>query len=422
MQHFLAVLGDYHHKGRGIPKLYRVPDSVGSAFDIERPRFSMIFLMVRGPNPFCINASVSLYPTLIFTFVKSLQRQILGLLYNQARMYSKRRKPDSITPSRLDEYLANGWFRHAQQLFSKQFKENFSAFDDVIWLRHRLADFDCPSSFFKLLIEPGISYTIGHFDLTTEYEWLYQTSRGEDPLPSMDSLENILLGEACETIFDTRIIRVLYYGELVGAGFFDVGETSVANIIHFADPALDTLPIEHFLFYLTAQYAKAHGKTYLYTGYFLPNQGKSSCKLDYHRNSLEYFNAELQAWYPFRMFRDNNLPLGRMQRKLEELVTVLGEYEINAKVVANSCFSMNSGRHNSPFLVYIDSEDGFHGRMITFNTLDLNYYVFDTFSVEEDEIVDRNGHLYLSLTPELAVPVEWSPSPDKVAAALVTKG
>ena len=66
-------------------------------------------------------------------------------------MFAQVHCPDALTPGELDSYLANGWFRMGQSIFTTNFLNFRNNFYSAIWLRIDLLNFNGDSTQQKLV-------------------------------------------------------------------------------------------------------------------------------------------------------------------------------------------------------------------------------------------------------------------------------
>lgn len=294
-------------------------------------------------------------------------------------MYKALRSFSSIRPEELDQYLSHGWFRKDQRMYTTQFiQDRDLRFRDAIWLRHRLSSFRFPDWFQKFKTEGPYTIFMDEAHPSATHEGLYQQYREKKPgLP--ESLEEILYAEHDENVFESRMINIWDGEELVAAGFFDLGNNSAASIVNFYDPSYACKDLGKLLFYLSAEYALQQGKEYFYTGYFTPGNRHLEHKLDWDRESLEYFHSIYEAWYPYRMFREDHLSLPLMERKLTDLYHMLEDLDMQVYFVFNAGFNENlSSKWDCPFWIYIAPMDqqGSH-YMVTYDVNKRRYCVFN---------------------------------------------
>jgi arginine-tRNA-protein transferase len=295
-------------------------------------------------------------------------------------MYKASRALTSIKPEELDQYLSRGWFRMDQSVFSSQFlQDDDFNFRDLIWLRHRLSAFQFPKWFRKMKKDDRFSVYISDAHPTATHEVLYQHYRESKPESWPKSLEDILFGEKSENVFNTKVINIWCGEELVAAGFFDLGLKSAAGIVNFYNPNYSRYSLGKYLYYLTAEFAINEGLEFFYPGYVAPGNPHLDYKLTMDKNSLEFFHSIYEAWYPYRLFKEDHLSLPLMERKLSEVYLTLEDMGIQVYSIRNANYEhLYNSKWDSPYALYIVPTDprGTHFA-ITYDVNTRRYYIFD---------------------------------------------
>ncbi len=324
-------------------------------------------------------------------------------------MYKASRILEKLTPLQLDEYLARGWFRMNQSIFTTQFLQEGVQFRDAIWLRQQLKNFVFPKWFLKLQDKNIFRVEMSGFPVTTEHELLYQKYRKSRIIDSPVSLEAILYGDSSENIYNTKIINLYVDDELAGAGFFDIGEKSAAGIVNYYDPLYSRYSPGKFLFLLAVQYCQQQGFEFFYPGYFAPGNSHFDYKLDFHKPSLEYFEVAFDSWVPFRFYNEHQLPTRIIRHHLMELIPELEEADHPACFIHNAnYFFIKNSKWDSPFAIYVLPTNEHPWQFaITYNTNNNHYYIFDcTDTNGADEIFEEEGSLVCFQFLNLKHPVE----------------
>lgn len=310
-------------------------------------------------------------------------------------MYKALRTSSSIRPEELDQYLSRGWFRKDQRMYTTPFlQEEGYQFRDVIWLRHRLTAFQFPEWFSIMKHDGQFSIEITDAQPTASHEFLYQTYIDAQRDQRQSSLEAILYGDACETVFNTKMINIHCGEELVAAAFFDLGETSAASIVQFHNPAYTLYGLDKLLFYLAVESAINQGMSFFYTGFFTPGNPRFDHKLEIDKCSLEFYQSIYKAWYPFRLFKDEHLSLPLISQKLGDLYMTLEDMGMQTYLVYNAHYEQEfNSNWDSPYAVYLvpNDPDGAH-YAVTYDPSQRRYYLFDCSSspwIEELRVVDN---------------------------------
>src|SRR6185437_4845680 len=209
------------------------------------------------------------------------------------------RFPIHIQPEELDTYLAHGWYRMGQCIFTTDFLERDGEYFKTIWLRNKLKTYKPASSFYKLEHRSrNFRLEIIPFDYGDQYEILFQKYR----LPLAEgrpaNLHEFLFGDSPVIIFNSLAINLFENDKLIGTGIFDIGKKSAAGISSFYDPNYKKYSIGRYLIYKKLEYCQQNGYDYFYPGYFVPGLKAFDYKLEIGKDSLEFFDMESNKWKP----------------------------------------------------------------------------------------------------------------------------
>ncbi len=209
------------------------------------------------------------------------------------------RFPIQIEPEELDRYLARGWYRMRQSIFTTDFIERDGECFKTIWLRNRLKIYKAGSTFRKLENRnKNFRLEIIPFQFSDNYESLFQKYRSSLPDGRATSLHGFLFGDSPFIIFNSLAIN-LYHGiKLIGTGVFDIGKKSAAGISSFYDPGYQKYSIGRYLIYKKIEYCQQNGYDYFYPGYFVPGLKAFDYKLEIGKDSLEFFDMGINMWKP----------------------------------------------------------------------------------------------------------------------------
>jgi arginine-tRNA-protein transferase len=234
--------------------------------------------------------------------------------------------PESVRGKSLDDYLARGWYRLGQSIFTTDYipalelAKSFNNIGDdpartednnditdffyrVYWLRFRLHEFAFGKKQQKLVSRfRDFKISFSPFINNDEIESLYKLYRDNLDFQIATSLGEMLydfmpFSNGREDIYDTWMISIRYQGKLMSVGIFDQGEKSLAGIINFYDPAYGRLSPGKFLMLLKIRYAIEKGMHYYYPGYISPDFSKFDYKFFPGKAFAELYNASNETWY-----------------------------------------------------------------------------------------------------------------------------
>ena len=209
------------------------------------------------------------------------------------------RFPLRMQAEELDNYLATGWYRMGQSIFTTDFVERYGVYFKTIWLRNCLKKYKTTSSFNKLeRRNKEFQIEIIAFNYNKQYEELFQKYRSSLPPGRAGDLHSFLIGNSTYLIFNSLVITIYDNKNLIGAGVFDLGKKSAAGISSFYDPEYKRFSIGRYLIYKKIEYCRQNGYDYFYPGYFVPGIKAFDYKLEIGKESLEFYDMNKQEWKP----------------------------------------------------------------------------------------------------------------------------
>jgi len=208
-----------------------------------------------------------------------------------------------IEPEELDDYLAHGWFRMQQSIFTT----HQIVFDDVlypaIWLRVNLHTFEPDKKYQALNKSNGkFKFEIKKACISQQHEALFQSYRTSIPFNTSHSLHWLLLGDKTGNVYNTYMINVYEGIKLIGTGFFDLGKNSAAGICSIYHPDYKKYSLGKYMIYEKMLVCKEKGFKYFYPGYFVPGYGRFDYKLEIGNSAIEYFDIYKEMWVPMNNF------------------------------------------------------------------------------------------------------------------------
>lgn len=318
-------------------------------------------------------------------------------------MYAEAEYPSSLLPEQLDQYLAKGWFRMGQSIFTTNFLTFHDQLYSAIWLRIALKHLQPDKTQHKLRKQnSAFLVTIREASLTTEKEELYANYRQSVAFNGSPSLHHLLYGESTHTIFNTMEVVVHDRDKLIAAGFFDTGKNSAAGISSFYDPAYKKYSLGKYLIYLKMEYCKNLGMEYFYPGYFVPGYSFFDYKLKIGTSALEYLDLNIQQWLPIGKF--SRSPLEIIREKLHTLQGLLSRCNVESTVTDYEYYSANlvpdlrgmSFLDAPVFLFVTDVIDGILHPLVVYNICDGYYHLLQCRSVWSQDAHTQLNTLYAS--------------------------
>jgi leucyl-tRNA---protein transferase len=292
--------------------------------------------------------------------------------------------PQQVLTDDLDRYLAEGWFRMGQTIFTTNFLNFNKNFYSAVWLRIVLNQCVQQPTFEKLKKSNSrFSLSLHPASITAEKEQLFSRYRREVSFEPSPSLHHLLFGrESATNVFRTMEVTLHDGGELIGCGFFDIGKNSAAGISSFYDPRYKKFSLGKYLIHLKIEYCKTIGLQYFYPGYFVPGYTAFDYKLKIHPGALEYYQLRTRRWAPIKSFGPGENPIMVMKDKLTELKDVLAGAGIPSKIFQYEYYDANLVHDlshmelfDSPvFLHYFDEFDGVIQALVIFDVRDQQFH------------------------------------------------
>lgn len=311
--------------------------------------------------------------------------------------------PLSLSGEELDRYLAEGWFRMGQTIFTTNFLNFKQKFYSAIWLRIRLSE--ClPSKSEEKLIKANANFSvrIQRAALDQEKENLFARYRAQVSFEPSSSIHSLLFGKAADNVYDTIEITVRDGEKLIGCGFFDLGKTSTAGITSFYDPDYKKFSLGKFLIYKKIEYARVNGFDFFYPGYFVPGYSAFDYKLKLHNNAQEYFDLATSRWHRISKFSHELSPIAVMRNRLSELQKELSRQNITSSVLHYEFYDANlvpdlSHMELFDFAVFLQHFDFFENiinSLIVFDVRDQRYHWMVVKSVWKSDHLPQSENSY----------------------------
>ena len=248
-------------------------------------------------------------------------------------MFTEIHFPIEILPKELDNYLAKGWFRMGQMIFTCHvlcFKDQVYS---TVWIRLVLEDYAYKKSMRKLLARNDRRFktVVRKAIFDTEKQKLYEghKKRFEGYIPN--TLKESLFGMEEENLYDTYEVCVYENEKLVAVSFFDLGSDSIASIMGLYDPDYGQYSLGIYTMLCEIQYGIEQGKKYYYPGYVVPDYKKFDYKL--RVGEMDFYDVPSGQWKPMDQLRKESLPAEIMRGMLSELLEALAEKGIFSKLL-----------------------------------------------------------------------------------------
>lgn len=208
--------------------------------------------------------------------------------------------PAHMTGAQLDLFLAKGWYRMGQGIFTTNYVIQEESFFRVFWLRYNLARMKYGKTAQAIGRRNALFTTvIKRLQIDAELEDLYMDYKSGLTFEPASSVTTWLLDHQSDTIYDTRIVEVRHEGKLVAAGIFDMGETSIAGILNCYDPAYKKYSLGKYLILKKIEFAMDQHMQWYYPGYIVKDYPRFDYKLFADSQAAELYLPEHDAWFAY---------------------------------------------------------------------------------------------------------------------------
>lgn len=305
-------------------------------------------------------------------------------------MFANMRRPLFLSAAELDKYLANGWFRMRQNIFTTNFLQFNNRFFSVLWLRVTLKKYSESKNYTTLKrLNASFKTEINKANITEAHENLYQAYRQSISFEMTTSLKELLFGYETISRFNTHEINIYDEDTLIASGYFDLGETSAAGISCIYNPAYKKYSLGKYLIYLKIDFCKQHNLKYFYPGYIVPGYKAFDYKARIGTDTLEYLHLASRQWTPYKSFNLPFNPLKIMEDKLELLKIELKKNNILSTVLYYKYFDANldpdfyeNQLFDFPVFLYCYSTKGsFDYHIVVYDVRDEHYHLLQCSTV-----------------------------------------
>lgn len=256
-------------------------------------------------------------------------------------MFTEKLYLDHLPPALLDHYLAKGWYRMGQSMFTCRFLMFQGQLFPAVWVRLPLSAYEMTKhqrklyqrnlSRFQVVTRPG--------KINMEKERLYQKYRKNFQGRLAPSLKVSLLDDGNFNLFNTYETCIYDGQELVGFSFFDLGKESIASILGVYHPDFKKYSLGFFTMLLEISFGLENGYTHYYPGYIVPGYPKFDYKT--RIGAVECFEEKSQQWIPKTHYPFGDLPTQRMELRLREVKNYLDAWNLPNKLVLYPPYEAN---------------------------------------------------------------------------------
>jgi leucyl-tRNA---protein transferase len=205
--------------------------------------------------------------------------------------------PKAVASAELDQYLARGWYRMGQNLFTCNYLQRAGAAHRAFWVRYAMPELNFSASQRKMRrMISQFTISTAPLRITSGLEELYAIYKTGIDFEASLSVRSNLMDRRGKNLFDTRLIRIQHGRKLIAAGIFDRGQETIAGIMNFYHPDYRRYSLGKCLMLLKMEYAIANRLQWYYPGYVALGMSKFEYKLDFDPAATQLFLPELNAW------------------------------------------------------------------------------------------------------------------------------
>jgi leucyl-tRNA---protein transferase len=214
-------------------------------------------------------------------------------------MFTEIHYPQEIFPEELDDYLARGWFRMGQTIFTCRLITFKDVLYTTVWIRLNLIGFNFSKGQRKLIQKNRARFNVisrkAIFD--KEKESLYEIHRQRFSGHVARTLRSSLFGDTSFNIYDTYEIAIYDGDQLVGCSFFDRGKKTLASIMGMFHPDYSVYSLGYYTMLEEMAYGQQHNYETYYPGYVVPGYEKFDYKL--RIGDTDYYDEPSGSWSPY---------------------------------------------------------------------------------------------------------------------------
>lgn len=256
-------------------------------------------------------------------------------------MFAEKHYPEILLPEELDAYLARGWYRMGQTIFSTHFLCFGEEFYSAIWIRLNTKDYQFRKGLRKLIKRNRSLFRteVRKAFINEEKEALFQRYRASFPGMLAPSLKDSLLDGEDYNIYNTYEVSVFQGEKLIAFSFFDLGRESVASIMGVYEPTYARYSLGFYTMLVEIQYCLDHKIPLFYPGYVVPGYSRFDYKA--RIGDVSYYDLSTEKWLPYKSLKKEDIPIIKMQGKLEKLYQLLRNENIPVKLLNYPLFEAN---------------------------------------------------------------------------------
>ncbi len=248
----------------------------------------------------------------------------MNLFFNSIKELNLTDSNHKVLPVKgvLDDFLAKGWYRMNNYLFTIHcmFFENMVS--SVLWLRLPLRHYKKSKSLRQIYnrVYSNFRVEIRKATYSKNQEGLYK--KYVIDLKQRSGSFASYVGNR----FDTYEVNVYDGDLLIAFSYFDLGQNSIASILGVFHPHYQKYSLGIFTMLAEVEYGIQNGFDYYYPGYVVLKNPIFDYKL--RIKPMEFYHPPEQAWIPWESFGPAYDLIEIMSQKINVLAKVLRENHI----------------------------------------------------------------------------------------------
>jgi len=205
-------------------------------------------------------------------------------------------QPYALSPSRLDRYLASGWFRNSTLLFRSRVLCLEGEMLDVVNIRLPLQRYSFPTRMQKIRRRAQHVFTtqISPASIDKAKNHLYHLHKKKFHGFIYPNLKQFLHSEGLHSVFNTWQVEVFDNDRLVAYSFFDVGHYSISSIIGIYDETYSKYSLGTYTMLAEVNYGLENKMKYYYPGFVFNKPSAFDYKL--RLGEFQVYDWKKHAW------------------------------------------------------------------------------------------------------------------------------
>lgn len=247
--------------------------------------------------------------------------------------------PQSLSPARLDRYLAGGWFRSGPSLFRAKLLCLGGSLYSVVNIRVALEEYRFSRSLRRVLNrgEERFRIEVGPAQVDEQRETMYRQHKRRFKGFIFDTLDEFLFGGMSRFLFDTQEIAIYDDDQLVAVSYFDQGHGSLASLLGLYRGGYQRYSLGLLTMLHEIQYARSMGLRYFYPGYVL--QGYPGFDYKLRLGHIQYYNWQ-GRWRPLERQDQDTFVVKVLEQRIATAAAALQQAQISYRKLIYPFFSV----------------------------------------------------------------------------------